>query len=82
MLFLADGLMRGGLERWRPCDSRGNSLACAANNCQRIRVTDNTDLKSRFISVLSVAYFFRVAAAFFAERERAAAERFFSALRA
>jgi hypothetical protein len=44
--------------------------------------TDDTDLKSGFISVSSMAYFFLVAAAFFAEREREAAERFFAALRA
>ena len=39
-------------------------------------------MKSGFTAVSSVAHFFLVAAAFFAERERDAAERFFAALRA
>lgn len=60
----------------------GQQLTCATNNCQRIQPRMGTDRNPDLDPCQSVAYFFRVAAAFFAERERDAADRFFAALRA
>src|SRR5262245_53601246 len=75
--------MRGELEQWQPCDSRGNSLACDTRNCQRIQ-SSNVDRVSTVTVLTRPAkdHFFRVAAAFLAERDRDAAERFRATLRA
>ena len=54
--------MRGGLERWQPCDSRGNSLACTRDYCQRVEPRIYTEENPDFIRVIRGYFFLRFAA--------------------